>query len=257
MTLSSAAKHLEKLVIDNSPTILTGIAVAGTVATAVLTGKATFQAAKILDEEVASWEQEVMPIKEQAKILVPKVWRLYIPPAITGVLTIVSIVGVNSIGNRRAAAIAAAYSVSEKAFEEYRAKVAEKLGEPKERAVRDELAQDRVDQNPVSTREVIVAGAGEVLCYEAFTGRYFKSSMEELKKAQNDLNYKVLNDYYASLSDFYDLIGLPRTDYSDEVGWNCNKQMELEFSTTLADDGRPCISISFAVHPIRDYFRLS
>jgi hypothetical protein len=89
-----------------------------------------------------------------------------------------------------------------------------------------------------------------------YTGRYFQSSMESLKKAQNDLNYKILNSYYASLTDFYNLIGLSRTTTSDDVGWNSDEMLELRFSTIMSDDQRPCIAIDFKVAPIRGYFRV-
>ena len=250
MSFTSIAKHVEKFTVDNSPAILSAVAVTGTVTTAFLTGKATLKATTLMAGEVINGEESY-----GAKEFTRRHWKLYIPPVATGALTIACIVGANRIGTRRAAAMAAAYSLSERAFSEYREKIIEKLGATKEQAARDDLAQDRVKKNPVSKAEVIVAG-GDVLCYEAFTGRYFKSDMETLKKAQNDLNYKVLNDYYASLSDFYELLGLPRTSISEDLGWNCDKMLELEFSTVMSDDGRPCISIEYHVEPIRDYYRI-
>lgn len=262
MTLSEILKRAEKLTIDNSPIILTTIGVTGSLTTAFLTGKASFKAAHILEAALEDKRIEIqddiprgiptLNNKEKIKL----VWMLYIPAASTGVVTVVSIIASNRIGMRRAAAVAAAYSISEKAFVEYKEKVLEKFGENKERDVRDDLARDRVNENPVSSTQVIITGGGDVLCYDAFTGRYFKSDMETLKKAQNDLNHKLLNDYYASLSDFYDLVGLPPTSYSDEVGWNSDKLLELQFSTVLSDDGRPCISIDFRMAPIRDYYRV-
>ena len=102
-----------------------------------------------------------------------------------------------------------------------------------------------------------MAGEGSVLCYEAYTGRYFLCDMETLRKAQNDINHQVLNDSYASLSDLYDLIGLPHNTNSDEVGWNSDKLLELQFSAVISEGGRPCISVDFAVAPVRHYYRLS
>ncbi len=255
MTLMEMVKRTEKLVINNSPAILTALGVTGTITVAFLTGKATFKAAELIaDEEYRIRPLEKNhPLDNKEKFLI--VWKAYIPAAGAVVLTIVCVVYANRIGNRRAAAIAAAYSLSEKAFTEYKEKVVEKLGEHKERAVRDELAQDRVNRNPSSEHEVVITGNGEVLCYDAFTGRYFKSDMETLKKAQNDTNYLVLNDSYASLSDFYNKIDLPTTSYSDEVGWNTDKLLELNFSTCLSEDGKPCISIDFVVAPVRNYYK--
>jgi len=181
-------------------------------------------------------------------------WKLYVPTVGTGVLTVACIIGANRIGTRRAAAMAAAYSLSEKAFVEYRDKVIEKIGETKEQKVHDAIAQDRVDANPVSSREVIITGGGDVLCHDSITGRYFESNVETLRKAQNDINYKILASNYATLHEFYSLIGLPSTLYSSEVGWNNDNMLELEFTTVLSEEGKPCLSVNYKTYPIRGYY---
>lgn len=248
MILSDLGRKLSKFTIDNSPAILTGAAVAGTVVTTFLVSKATIKATRIYDLE--SSENPLEP-----KEVFYLTWKLYLPAAISTASTIACIILAQRIGMRRTAALAAAYAISEKAWDEYKDKVIEKIGQNKEREIRDEIAQDQVKSNPVS--QMVIIGAGSVLCYESFTGRYFLSDMESLRKAQNDLNFQVQNDYYASLTDFYNLISLPRTDYSDEVGWNSDALLELAFSTVLTEDGRPCLSISFKVTPIRDYYRIN
>lgn len=251
MTLASIAKRAEKLAIDNSPTILTGLAVAGTVATAIFAGRAAYLAATIIEDEAKNHQYKNVPFDLEDKVRMT--WTLYIPSVGMGVTTIVCIISANRIGSKRAAAMAAAYTLSEKAFTEYKDKVVEKLGEKKEQAVRDEIQQDRVNRNPVS--EVIIV-SGEQLCYDSHSGRYFQSDMESVKKAVNDLNYRILSDNYASLSDFYHLLGLEPTSVSDEVGWNVDKLLEIHFTSTLAKDGRPAIALEYRVEPIRGYFRL-
>ena len=81
--------------------------------------------------------------------------------------------------------------------------------------------------------------------------------MEELKKAQNDLNHRILRDNYASLSDFYDMLGLEHTQDADDIGWNVDKLLEIEFSTCISPDQKPAISIRYRVEPIRGFHRLS
>ena len=240
-----------KIVTDNSPLILTGVGVAGTITTAVLAGRASYKAAYIIAD---SGEVE-QTTQEQLKENVRLVWKLYIPAVSVGVLTITSIVFANQIGTRRAMAVATAYSLSERAFEDYRKKVVEVMGENKERSVRDQVAQDQVNENP-NRGMVVVADDTNVLCYEQYTGRYFSSSMEKLRKAENDLNHKILHEDSASLSDFYCLVGLPRTEISDDLGWNANKLLELQFSAVLSEDQAPCLSIYFDVAPGRNYWRL-
>lgn len=249
------AKRVEKLLIDNSPAILTIIGVTGTITTSWLTGTASFKAADILRKEGMDNYDDSLLTPFTFRDKVGRVWKCYIPAVGTGAFTIFCIIFANRIGMRRAAAVAAAYSISEKAFGEYKDKVVEKFGDNQEQKVRDELAQDRVNRNPLNEREIIITGDGEVLCYEAFTGRYFKSSMEEIKRAQNDINAEIIHNSYASLSDFYNALGIGKTSCSDEVGWNTDKLLELKFTTVLSEDNRPCISIGFDVAPVRDYWR--
>jgi len=257
--LGSVIKTVEKFTVDNAPLILTVIGATGTVTTAYLTAKATFQAAKKIQDKqfiehlhVPANEHKNTEMSNTDKVKL--VWTCYIPPAAAGVGTVTAIIYSNRISSRRAAAMAAAYSISQKAYDEYKEKIVEKLGVTKEQKARDEIAQDRLDRNPPGDNVIIAAG-GEVLCLDQFTGRYFKSDMETLKKAQNDTNYQILSRDYASLSDFYDRVGLPATSFSEEVGWNADKKCELLFSTVLAPDGKPCISFDFDISPIRNYYR--
>ncbi len=234
------------MAIDNSPAILTAIGVTGTLTTAYLTAQATVKSVRQLDEEAEP--------KLTASEVFKAVWKNYIPAAATATLTVAATIGANSVSTRRAAAVAVAYSVTEKAFTEYREKVVQHIGDKKEEKIRHEIAQARVDRDPVDKPSVIV-GQGRVLCYEEFTGRFFYSDMETLRKAQNDINAQVINDSYASLDDFYDMIGLPQTSESSEIGWNVDRLLNLQFSAVISE-GRPCISVGFSASPIRGFARL-
>ena len=250
MTLANYVRRFERIIADNSPVILTAIGVTGTITTAVLTGKATIKAVRLLDNEEYILEmQDQPPLDLREKV--ERTWKFYLPAVGSGIFTVGCIIGANRIGTRRAAALAAAYSLSEKAFLDYKDKVIETIGDKKEEKVRAAIAQDYVNANPVSSREVIITGAGDVLCYDTITGRYFESSVETLRKVQNDINQQILSSMYATLHEFYQLVGLQSTLYSSEVGWNLENMLELEFSTTLSEDGRPCIAIGYKTYPIR------
>jgi hypothetical protein len=255
MSFSDLATRVGKLVADNSPAIFTGIGAVGAITTAYLTGRASFKAAQLIERDETTGGTAGDP-KQRFKERFQLTWKLYIPAAASATVTVSSIILANRIGHRRAAALAAAYAISEKAFGEYKDKVVEKFGEKKEQAVRDELAQDRVKRQPFN--DIFVVGEGtSVLCFDSFTGRYFLSDVETLRKAQNDINYEVNNNYYASLSDFYEKIGLPATKMSDEFGWNADTLLDLSFSTTLTEKNVPCLVIDFRVDPIRGFHRVS
>lgn len=250
MSFSDILKRVGKYTADNSPAILSAIGAAGVVTTAYLTGKAAFKVGRIIAEEEGPLHK--MPTTQRLKLA----WPHFVPAIGVGCISVGCIIMANGINTRRAAGLATAFALSERAFDEYKDKVVEKLGDSKERDLRDEIAQDRITKSS-NLGDTIIVGEGSVLCFESFTGRYFLSSMEELKKAQNNVNYKVLNDYYASLTDLYNEIdGLDRTDYSDEVGWNSDKMLELSFSATITESGKPCIVVRYEVTPIRDYYRL-
>jgi Family of unknown function (DUF6353) len=238
---------------DNAAALLTAGGVVGTVATAVLTARATFKAAEVISEkEVESFNPATKDVKLlDTKEKVMLVWPLYIPPVVTGGATIASIIMSNRISAQKAAALAAAYGLAERNFAEYKDKVSEKLTGPKQIAVDDEIAQDRVNRTP--GHEGIVVVEGEVLCFDEPTGRYFRSTMENINKAVNTTNAEILHHDHASASFFYEELDLPATTWTDEVGWNTDQLLELKFSTVLSPDGRPCIAIDFKYLPKVDY----
>ncbi len=236
MTLSELFTKTTKTLKSNSPEILTALGVSGVVTTSYLTAKASFEAAGHLSEESPH-----LTFKERAKM----VWKCYIPAGVSGALTIGCIIGASKTHGSRTTAAVTAYSLTEKAFSEYREKVVEQVGKGKEQTIRDEIAQDHVTNNPTTSREVIIAGTGTVLCCELFTNRYFRSDMEALRKAQNDINSRVMNDLYVTLDEFYDLVGLPYTSISSGVGWDLDKLMELKFTTVLSENGEPCLAFDY------------
>jgi Family of unknown function (DUF6353) len=259
--LAQKVRHAKFLVQDNSTTVLTGMAVTGTITTAYLTGRASFKAAQIIEEERHMIElreegRNEQPVKIDLafRSKVQLTWRLFVPPVGMGALTISTIIAANKMASKKIAALTVASGISERALQEYKAKVVERLGEKENRKIHDRIAQEHVDRHPVG-REVILAGTGEVLCYDMTTGRYFMSSVEEIKKAENKVNHELNNFLSASLSSFYDEIGLPATSFSDNVGWNANNQVEVVFSTTMSQDQRPCIAIDFVHPPFSDYHR--
>jgi Family of unknown function (DUF6353) len=278
MALTGAVGLVRKgkfLLNENSRTILTGVGVGGTITTAYLSGRASLKAARIIDQAKEERRQQFdqaaalvtsghrpADIPEHLASVRPEltrmdkvklVWRLYIPPVGLCLTTVTCIIVANKIASKKIAALAVASGISERALQEYKAKVIEKLGDRQDTKIRDEVAQDRVNNHPVNTSEVILAGTGDVLCYDMTTGRYFQSSVEEIKRAENKINYTLNNHMYASLSEFYDEIGLPPTSFTDHVGWNANNRVEVLLSTTMSTDQRPCIAMEFRTPPFTDY----
>lgn len=245
----------------HGPEILTGIGVAGAVTSTVLAVKATPKALRILEEEKLYVAEESGYLPEEIKIpaidMVKLCWKCYIPAAVTGVVSIACIIGASSANVRRNAALATAYKLSETALAEYRDKVVETIGEKKEELVRDKVNQERVDKTPVDQKEVIVTGKGDTLILDPISGRYFKSKVDLIKKAEIKLNQQMLQTFtgYASVNDFYDEIGLDRISVGDDLGWNAENLIQIRVGSTVVDEDTPCIVIDHINPPMYGYDR--
>lgn len=232
----------------NSPSLLTGIGVAGLITTTVLAVKATPKALWILEKE--AYEKGDSLTKKE---IVKHTYKCYIPAAAMGVITTAAIVSANSINLRRNAAIASAYTIAKEGFKEYKGKVIEAIGEKKEQMIRDEVAQEQLNKNPVENNNVILTGKGDVLCYDVMSGRYFRNDIEQIRKVVNDLNHQLLSDMWLTLNEFYYAIGLGGINLGEEVGWNADELIEINFSSKITPDGEPCLVLNYETTPYYDF----
>ena len=250
--LSSISKGIRSVITKHSPEVLTGIGIAGMITTTIMAVRATPKALILIEER----KEEIDVDKLTPIELIKTTWTCYIPAAITGGLSVICLIGANSVNARRNAALATANTLSESALKEYQEKVIETIGEKKEQTVRDAIAKDRIDKNPVSSREVIITEKGNTLCYDSISGRYFKSDIDKIKKAENELNRRMRDEMYISLNEFYYEIGLNPIGIGDDLGWNIDRgYIELNFSSQLTDDGTPCLVIDYQVAPRYEYDR--
>lgn len=262
-------KNVQNVLAKHSPEILTGIGVAGLLATTVLAVKATPKALKCIDEEkkkqndilledATAKGNDITQITKLKPIDVVKVtWKCYIPAAVTGLGSVACIIGASSVNAKRNAALATAYALSETALKEYQDKVVETIGEKKEQVIREQIDKDHIERNPVTKVDVVDTRKGNTLCYDYYSGRYFYSDIEEVKKAVNLINSSLLRDDYVSLNELYDELGLPRNGIGDSVGWNVSRigreLVRARISSQVTDDGRPAIVMSCEPSPTHTY----
>lgn len=251
--LSKSFLLLKTSIKKHSPEILTGIGIAGMITTTVMAVRATPKALILIEER----KEEIGVNQLEAVDLIKTTWMCYVPAALTGTLSIACLIGASSVNVRRNAALATAYTLSESALKDYQEKVIEMFGEKKNEAVKDAIAKDKVEKNPVVTREVIITEKGNTLCYDAVSGRYFKGDIEKIKKAECELNRQMRDEMYISLNDFYYEIGLDNIKLGDELGWNIDDgYIDLSFSSQLASDGTPCLVIDYTIAPRYDFRNL-
>lgn len=251
--LSKFCKYVKSATVKHSPEILTGVGIAGMVTTTVMAVRATPKAMRLLEDEKKRQNVD----KLEPRDIVKTTWKCYIPAAVTGTVSVVCLIGASSVNARRNAALTAAYTLSESTLRDYQKKVIETIGEKKEQTVRDAVAKERLEKNPVENKEVIITAKGETLCFDAVSGRYFKSDIDKLKKAENDLNRQMRDEMYISLNDFYYEVGLDPVELGEDLGWNIDDgYIDLHFSSQLATDGTPCLVIDYGYGPRYDFRKL-
>lgn len=251
MNLTAMLNRTMHLVKDHTPAILTAFGAAGVISTAYLTHKAALKSAHVIYFDGLGREEGYIYTKREIFDLT---WQYYLPPVLMGVATISCVVGAQAVNARRQAALIGAYTVAERAFNEYKEKVIETVGDKKEQGIREEIAKDRIEASKEDSKQIVISGAN-VLCYDVISGRYFQSDIETLRRAMNDINEQCINSEYASLNEFYSKVGLPQLPMGETMGWNTTNMLELKFSYIPSEDGRPTLAVEFREQPKMEYYK--
>ena len=251
MDISKLIESSKKKLSDNAPEIMIGFGLAGMLTSTIMAVKATPKAMAIIEEEEDYLNRELTKM-EKAKL----VWKPYVPAALGYCASTALIIGANNVNSKRSAMFAGAYKLSEQTLATYRDKVIETIGEEKEREISDKVARDKVKearQTSYHANEVIY-GTGQCLCYDPISGRYFNSDMDKIRKVENDLNYRLMKENMISLNEFYTELGMECTDMGFKYGWNIDEGLiEVRFTSTITDDNKLCLVVTFARSPRLDF----
>lgn len=257
MNISDLTKSLRRKVNDNGPEILMGIGIAGMFTSTMLAVKATPKVYEMIKKENELRERIDCETELTKKEIVQMSWKSYLPSAISFGVSAACLIGANSVKTKRNALLASAYTISERALLEYKDKVIEVVGDEKEREIRDAVSRDRIKKDPVDEGAIIFTGSGDVLCYEPVSGRYFKSDVNKIRKAENEMNHYIIQDMSYSFNMWCSDLGLPSNKVGNDIGWNVDDGMvELYFSSQLTDDQEPCLVINYSVDPHVGYGKI-
>lgn len=253
--LRNAASTLRK----HSPEILMGAGIVGFVSTVVMVAKESPRVKEELDilyEEIDEREEngetftKPQLIFEEIKVAAP----IYAPAFITGSLSIVCVLGSYKIVTKRTAAFAAAYELASSNLKKYREKTKELYGDKKEEKIRNEVAKDILEDNP-PTNEVLVTD-GKILFYDTVSGRYFKSTVDEVRKAEKKISERLPVESWVTLNEFYYEIGISNIKLGDELGFNVGDGIDIYFNSTVAPGEIPCLVMEYMAEPRLDFRKL-
>ena len=250
--LTKFIKSTKGFISKHSPEILTGIGVTGMITSTVLAVKATPKALILLEDAKDRKKGDLTAIET-----VKAAWKPYIPAVVTGVASVTCIIGASTVSTKRNAALAAAYTLSEKTLLTYRDKVIESIGDKKEKEIREKISQDEIDKHPISSSQVIITSKGSTLCKDSLSKRYFESDIDTIRRIVNNLNRNINNRDYVSLNEFYYELGLEGIDNGDRLGWNVSDGLiDIDFNACITEDNRPCVVVEHLVPPKYDFDKM-
>lgn len=233
----------------NAPTILTCVGGAGVIFTTVTAVKATPKALVLLEnaeEEKGSKLTKLEVVKTAGPV--------YIPTIIIGASTIAAIFGANALNKHQRAALMSAYALLDNSYKEYKNKVAELYGDDVDDRIKKEITMDNYESD-------ISISDGKRLFFDYQSLRYFESTMEDVISAEYYLNRNLANNGYTSLNDFYQLLGIPCTNLTEDLGWSSDSGemifgaiwIDFEHEMVTMDDGLECCIISMSNPPSLHY----
>lgn len=220
------------------PLIATGLACAGVIITALLAVKKAPEVQEAVEEARLERGGALNPI-EVIKAAAPSAW----PVCAAAAGTIACIVGIQALNQKQQASLVAMYGVAAKSLKKYDGKIKELFGEDAPTKVKTAIAQDTADEHPAPNP------IGDTcMFYDMISGRYFTSTMLEVRDAEYHFNRKfVMEGGQATLNDLYDLLGLDPIEGGDIAGWDICEAGEfyryewIDFEHQLAqlvgDDG--------------------
>lgn len=240
----SASRQLgrQKLLLQkNSPHILFGVGLAGMIGTTVLACRATLKA-KAQETELKDPVYNALNRHEQVKVdgsgslmearadigkaltlSAARTAKIYAVPVVLGGVSTTALVASHIQMTRRNAALTMAFGAAVTAFEEYRARIIEEIGEEREGEIFYMGRNSNI--NPDGTCSVPTSYSLYARSFERGNPNW-RSSAEDpdhnqffLQCQQNYLNFLLTSQGHVFLNEVYDALGIPRSPEGSQVGW--------------------------------------
>lgn len=227
----------------NSPVIFAGFGIGATIGAVLMASKA----APVAKEKIEEWEDHQCsnwkdaPIRTKFDILAP----IYAPTAAMTTIAVTSIIMANVAHRRQIAVVGTLLAIADRNAVEWQEAALETVGAKKVEKIRERYVEPKGD-----VPSNLIYDTDHILVEDHYNGRYFRAqNIESLNRAANRINELMLNEDYAPINDFYSLIGLPRIQYGDDIGWWIEDGLlELVIDAKVHDE-EPCIVMSFNLEP--------
>ena len=157
---------------------------------------------------------------------------------------------------KRYAALMGLYALGNQAFQEYRESIDEVLDDKTKEEVKQRVTSKAVHRNEDDLDGALGDLREMTLCYDSFSGRFFQSDIESIRRAENECNKGLIAHNYGSLNELYSLMGLGGVGAGEDIGWNSDNLLNIGYNSILTERGVPAMSIDFHdCLPTHNYYK--
>lgn len=231
------------------PKIATGVGAGLLVFGGYLLGKEVPKYKKAIEEREAEIGEKIEP-KEKAKIIVKHF------AASAGAIASGSICLMASVceSERRLRQLSAAVAISEvatKNLADYASTAKEIIGEEADKEIKQKVKEKKLEEATPISGSPTIPETGKYWCYDLkFGGPPFLTTVNDLKKAENEITSYILGGEEVPLNAAYEKIGHEQTEVAEAFGWNyddmaptTSNRADFDISTMIKD-GIPVLTIS-------------
>ena len=225
---------IEKMLRKNAPDLLLAVGVCSLIGSTIMAVKSTPKANHILEEKKDSTKMEKL------KAVAP----CYTSSALLACAGTASIICSRNITKNRFTAMATAYTVTSSTLRSFKKNLEEVVEPEKVKIIKSKVAKDNLKEskNDIPVND----GDKKPLFFDSTSGRFFRSTINDIDRVVNELNKQMMNDMSIRLNDFYNEIGLDRIKIGEDLGWNIDKGLiEVRYDSTIADNDEPCIVLDY------------
>lgn len=226
----------------NSPHLFFGAGLVGMAVSTVLACRATLKLEATLDEiqkdldnikvmrtqvddkgrntySLKQYQQDLLYVYTKATV---KLGKLYAPAVIFGVVSTGLLAGSHVQLTRRNAALLGAYAALNEAYEHYRQRVREEIGDEKEREIYYDIRSKQLESGELVTTVDPTKHSIYARFFDEYSIHWEKDP--ELNKLfvqcqQNFANQLLLTKGHLFLNEVYDMLGIERSGAGQVVGW--------------------------------------
>lgn len=234
-----------KFVARHDMTILTVTTVGATLAAVYFAATDTPKCKQVLEE----LDEDATNI-EKAKAVLPVVGRTMMATAVA--------VGCALLMNARAAehinSLTSMLTLSQTAKNEYREYIAKEKGEEELDKMDRDLSRKKAAAAYPDIQckgNAIMTGHGNDLIFDCYSGRFFYSDINFIKKVEAEIYKRTAYEDYITVNEFYMELDLPETDCGkNNVFMSGVADIELAIDAELDEADKPYTIISFRREPV-------